>query len=126
MTDRAQEILNEARVASGWGVGEFSTSPERWLAARCAALEAELADTLRFEQEARNATAREKVAHQKSLSALAGMREALANAVGVIQWMSGSPSFAPEGEAHKGWIKARSELAKWAALAANEDTDAHS
>ena len=25
-------------------------------------------------------------------------------------WMSGSPSFAPEGEAHEGWVKGREKL----------------
>ena len=29
---------------------------------------------------------------------------------GHIQWMSGSPSFGPEGDAFKGWLKVRKEV----------------
>jgi hypothetical protein len=36
--------------------------------------------------------------------------EALGDAIGVIQWMSGSNDFSPEGVAHEGWGKARQTL----------------
>ncbi len=35
---------------------------------------------------------------------------ALAKACDVATWMSGSPSFGPEGKAHEGWIKQRERL----------------
>jgi hypothetical protein len=35
---------------------------------------------------------------------------ALHEALDIIIWMSGSPSFSPEGEAHVGWVKARARL----------------
>lgn len=43
--------------------------------------------------------------------ACAVAQEALREVIGIAEWMSGSPSFSPEGEAHIGWIKARDELA---------------
>ena len=30
-----------------------------------------------------------------------------------IEWMSGSPSFAPDEEAHDGWVKIRDSLLRW-------------
>jgi hypothetical protein len=38
------------------------------------------------------------------------LRKALADACDVAIWMSGSPSFSPEGEAHEGWVKMRPKL----------------
>lgn len=29
---------------------------------------------------------------------------------GAVIWMSGSPSFGPEGEAHEGWVKVRESV----------------
>lgn len=38
------------------------------------------------------------------------LKEALETACDVAIWMSGSPSFSPEGEAHDGWVKQRERL----------------
>lgn len=35
------------------------------------------------------------------------MRDMFNDALDIIIWMSGSPSFSPQGEAHKGWLKFR-------------------
>lgn len=40
------------------------------------------------------------------------LRRSLKDALGIIQWMSGSYSFSPEGEAYKGWIKAKKRYDK--------------
>lgn len=49
------------------------------------------------------------------MQATSRLRAALQDACDVAVWMSGSPSFSPEGEAHEGWIKQREKL--FAALA---------
>ena len=49
------------------------------------------------------------------MQATSRLRAALADAVDVATWMSGSPSFSPEGEAHEGWLKQREKL--YAAMA---------
>jgi len=38
---------------------------------------------------------------------------ALANAIEDIQWMSAASDFAPNGKAHKGWVKVRARLARY-------------
>jgi hypothetical protein len=38
---------------------------------------------------------------------------ALANAIEDIQWMSAASDFAPDGKAHKGWVKVRTRLARY-------------
>ena len=54
--------------------------------------------------------------------------EALRDAIDVAVWMSGSPSFGPDGEAHEGWVnKMRPKLEKAMALSqqpAQEQPDA--
>ena len=43
---------------------------------------------------------------ERELDLMDGLRRAIA----IARWMSGSKDFAPEGQAHLGWIKARTEL----------------
>lgn len=38
------------------------------------------------------------------------LRDLCKRAFEAIMWMSGSPSFTPEGEAHEGWLKTRPML----------------
>jgi hypothetical protein len=40
---------------------------------------------------------------------IAELEHALGDALDVAIWMSGSPSFGPQGEAHEGWVKMRDE-----------------
>ena len=62
---------------------------------------------------------------QESLDALVAerdrLREALGDAVDVAIWMSGSPSFSPEGEAHEGWVGGMREKLYAAMAALGED-----
>jgi len=37
---------------------------------------------------------------------------ALIDALDIIQWMSGSYDFAPEGKAYKGWMKVQGKIKK--------------
>jgi hypothetical protein len=46
--------------------------------------------------------------------------KALRDVLDVAIWMSGSPSFGPEGEAHEGWVKARPKLDAAAAFLAEQ------
>jgi hypothetical protein len=45
------------------------------------------------------------------------LRQALRDALDAIVWMSGSPSFGPDGEAHEGWVKVRDQMDPWFELA---------
>lgn len=54
---------------------------------------------------------RMKILEQELQSA----RKLIDECVEKIEWMSGSPSFAPEGEAHQGWLKVQEFLARIAA-----------
>jgi hypothetical protein len=48
--------------------------------------------------------------------------KALANAIEDIYWMSAASDFAPNGKAHKGWIKVREKVKRYEeALAAAVD-----
>lgn len=46
------------------------------------------------------------------------LRQALNDALDAVVWMSGSPSFGPDGEAHEGWVTIRESLGPLFALAA--------
>ena len=41
---------------------------------------------------------------------------ALRDYADAVQWMSGSPSFSEQGEAHEGWVKLREQLNKHEAV----------
>lgn len=60
---------------------------------------------------------RELAVQMRELSRAKGeivrLRSLLGGAVDAVVWMSGSPSFAPEGEAHAGWVKIRGGMDAW-------------
>jgi hypothetical protein len=45
------------------------------------------------------------------------LAEGLREAIGIVEWMSGSSSFGPKGEAAEGWLKALPKLEILRALA---------
>ena len=47
------------------------------------------------------------------------------NALDIIQWMSGSPSFSPEGEASIGWAKAQPRIQAIRDAIADAEAEVH-
>jgi hypothetical protein len=57
------------------------------------------------------------------IAAAPDLYAALSDAIDTIIWMSGSPSFSPEGEAHEGWLKQRENISRYMAALAKAKGD---